>query len=188
MDKLSLSALSMALILHTVMGVSYYFLLGRCTPGPLLGSWLFIACIGAVLQTVHIFPRWCRINSILCRLTVETLLCCLTLDLLLTKLWSRIESLCHCAIVGILQQLVTEERTFAYFEYWMLGITTAIIGSCLLWLTLWATALPQKIRHGCGNWQENISRSMTKSIYKMAFDVDPRKLRKFSRPNRITSS
>lgn len=92
MDKLSLSALSMALILHTVMGVSYYFLLGRCTPGPLLGSWLFIACIGAVLQTVHIFPRWCRINSILCRLTVETLLCCLTLDVTHRVL----VPLCHC--------------------------------------------------------------------------------------------
>lgn len=184
MDKLSLSALSIALILHTVMGVSYYFLLGRCTPGPLLGSWLFIACIGAVLQTVHIFPRWCRASSFLSRLTIETLLCCLTLDLLLTKLWSRIESLCHCAIVGILQQLVTEERTFAYFEYWLLGITTAIIGSCLLWLTLWATALPQKVRNGYGNWQKNISCSTTKSIYKMAFDVHSRKLSKLSRHRR----
>lgn len=176
MEKVSLSALSIALLLHTVMGVSYYFLLGRCSPGPLLGSWLFIASIGTAMATVHIFPRWWYTSSILCRLAVETVLCCVTLDVMLTNLWCRIEGLCHSAIVGVLQHLVTEDRTFANCEYWMLGITTAIIGSCVLWLTLWATALPQKLRTGYDTWQAKTSRSLTNNMYKMAIDENARKL------------
>ncbi|KAH8394445.1 hypothetical protein KR222_005712 [Zaprionus bogoriensis] len=169
MEKLSMSALGVALLLHTVLGLSYYFLLGRCSPGPLLGSWLFVACIGAVLQAVHIFPRWCCNCSALIRLSLETLVCCLTLDLMLTKLWCRIESLCHCAIIGILQLLVTDDRTFASCEYWMLGVTTGIIGSCLLWFTLWATALPKKLRMTYKDWQQNVSLSLRTSICNAVF-------------------
>ncbi|XP_023174534.1 uncharacterized protein LOC111601918 [Drosophila hydei] len=169
MERLSLSAVTMAILLHSVMGISYYFLLARCSPAPLLGSWLFVASIGAVLQVVHIFPRWgCNCSS-LCRLTLEMGVCLLTLDLMLTKLWCRIESLCHCAIVGILQQLVTEECTFANCEYWLLGITTSIIGACLLWFTVWATALPSRLRLDFTNWQTSVSLSVKRNIYNMAF-------------------
>ncbi|KAH8414801.1 hypothetical protein KR215_005140 [Drosophila sulfurigaster] len=169
MEGLSMSALTMAILLHSVMGVSYYFLLARCSPAPLLGSWLFVACIGAVLQAVHIFPQWCRNCSILFRLAMETLICCLTLDLMLTKLWCRIESLCHCAIIGILQLLVTDDHTFAACEYWLLGLITSVIGCCLLWLTLWATALPSKLHLGYSNWQRSVKRSMHHNLCHLAF-------------------
>ncbi|XP_064538636.1 uncharacterized protein LOC135428516 [Drosophila montana] len=169
MERLSFSALSMAILLHSVMGISYYFLMARCSPAPLLGSWLFVACIGAVLQVVHIFPQWCRNCSSLCRLTMEMAVCCFTLDLMLTKLWCRIESLCHCAIVGILQLFVTEDRTFASCEYWMLGVTTSVIGACLLWFTLWATAFPSRLRLDYTNWQKNVSRSFKQNIRHLAF-------------------
>ncbi|KAM8721454.1 hypothetical protein ACLKA7_007346 [Drosophila subpalustris] len=171
MESLSMSALGMAILLHSVMGVSYYFLLARCSPAPLLGSWLFVACIGAVLQAVHIFPQWCRNCSALFRLTMETAVCCITLDLMLTKLWCRIEALCHCAIIGILQHLVTDDRTFASCEYWMLGLTTSIIGCCLLWFTLWATALPNKLHLGFNNWQRNVKRSVRQNICQLAFGL-----------------
>ncbi|TDG39621.1 hypothetical protein AWZ03_013959 [Drosophila navojoa] len=169
MERLSFSALAMAILLHSVMGISYYFLLARCSPAPLLGSWLFVASIGAVLQVVRIFPHWCRNCSSLCRLTLEMGICLLTLDLMLIKLWCRIEALCHCAIIGILQQLVTEECTFENCEYWLLGITTSIIGACLLWLTVWATALPARLRLDYNNWQANVSRSVKSNICHLAF-------------------
>ncbi|KAH8386573.1 hypothetical protein KR093_001300 [Drosophila rubida] len=169
MERLSMSALGMAILLHSVMGVSYYFLLARCSPAPLLGSWLFVACVGAVLQAVHIFPQRSRNCSLVCRLTMETVVCCLTLDLMLIKLWCRIEALCHCAIVGVLQLFVADERTFAACEYWLLGLTTSVIGCCLLWFTLWATALPSKLQLGYTNWQRSVKLSVHQSICQLAF-------------------
>ncbi|KAH8269897.1 hypothetical protein KR044_007151 [Drosophila immigrans] len=169
MDHLSMSALGMAILLHSVMGVSYYFLLARCSPAPLLGSWLFVACVGAVLQAVHVFPQWGGNCSIPLRLSLEIVVCCLTMDLMLTKLWCRIEALCHCAIIGILQQLVTDEHTFAACEYWMLGLTTSVIGCCLLWFTLWATALPDKLQLGLADWHRSVKRSLHQNICQLAF-------------------
>ncbi|XP_030379698.1 uncharacterized protein LOC115627945 [Scaptodrosophila lebanonensis] len=164
-----LSALGMAITVHSVLGISYYFLLGKCSPAPLLGSWLFVACIVAILQAVHIVPQWSPNSSILFELLIETTICCLTLDLMLTKLWCRIESLCHCAIVGVLQAYVTEEQTFAACEYWLLGTTTTVIASCLLWFTLWATALPTKMRVTYDEWRERISRSFQRNLTYLVF-------------------
>ncbi|EDW00186.1 GH11998 [Drosophila grimshawi] len=169
MERLSFAALGLAILLHSVMGISYYFVKARCSPAPLLGSWLFIACIGAVLHSVHIFPQWCRNCSALCRLIMETAICCLTLDVMLSKFWCRIESVCHCAIVGILGLLVTEKCTFDSWEYWLLGVTTSIIGGCLLWLTLWATALTSKMRLDYSNWQHKVSHLVRQTIYHFVF-------------------
>ncbi|EDW78311.1 uncharacterized protein Dwil_GK19242 [Drosophila willistoni] len=166
-----LTALGIAVLLHSVMGVSYYFLLGKCSPAPMLGCWLFSACIVTVLQAIHIFPDWWYTNysATLFELTTETLVCCLTLDLMLTKLWCRIEGLCHCAIVGILQPLITEDDTYAAWEYWLLGLTTSVIGACLLWFTLWATALPAKMWHGFVVWRQRITSLIDGKLSQLVF-------------------
>ncbi|ALC48593.1 CG11379 [Drosophila busckii] len=169
MERLSISALGMAIVLHSVLGISYYSLLARDAAAPLLGSWLFIACIGALLQAVHILPQWCRNCSTSYRLAMETAVCCLTLDLLLTKLWCRIESLCHCAIVGVLQLMVSEERTFRACEYWLLGASTSLIGACLLWFMLWATALPSKLQLLLANLQLSVKRCFSRSLRQLVF-------------------
>jgi len=87
------------------------------------------------------------------------------LDVTLTKLWHRIESLCQCAIVGVLQALAVEEHTFLACEYWTLGLTTGLIGACLLWLTLWATALPRKIHCGLLDWRRSLHHHCSSMIF-----------------------
>jgi len=137
-------ALIMAVLLHSVLGISYYYYF-RESPGsaaPLLGAWLFSACVVTLLHGVRMFSsalpadqrfrngnRNLRGNeSSWASLLLETGVCCLVLDLTLSKLWHRIESLCQCAIVGILQALAVEEQTFLVCEYWTLGLTTGLIG------------------------------------------------------------
>ncbi|XP_016993556.2 uncharacterized protein [Drosophila takahashii] len=178
-----LTALSMAVLLHSVLGVSYYYYF-RESPGsaaPLLGAWLFSACVVALLQAIRIFPsalpaadhgrfRHYRGNnnqaaSSWAALLLETGICCLVLDVTLTKLWHRIESLCQCAIVGVLQALAVEEQTFLACEYWSLALTTGLIGACLLWLTLWATALPRKLHCGLLDCRRSLHRHCSSLIF-----------------------
>ncbi|EDV45440.1 uncharacterized protein LOC6555694 [Drosophila erecta] len=176
-----LTALIMAVLLHSVLGISYYYYF-RGSPGsaaPLLGAWLFSACVVTLLHAVRMFPsaspadqrfrngnRNLRSNeSSWASLFLETGVCCLVLDLTLSKLWHRIESLCQCAIVGILQALAVEEKTFLACEYWTLGLTTGLIGACLLWLSLWATALPRKLRCGMLDWRRCLYRRCSTLIF-----------------------
>ncbi|XP_016936929.2 uncharacterized protein [Drosophila suzukii] len=175
-----LTALSIAVVLHSVLGISYYYYF-RGSPGsaaPLLGAWLFSACVVALLQATRIFPsalptdhgrfrgRHHRGNQTSWgALLLETGICCLVLDVTLTKLWHRIESLCQCAIVGVLQALAVEEHTFLACEYWTLGLTTGLIGACLLWLTLWATALPRKIHCGLLDWRRSLHHHCSSMIF-----------------------
>ncbi|XP_016949386.1 uncharacterized protein LOC108024117 [Drosophila biarmipes] len=175
-----LTALSIAVVLHSVLGISYYYYF-RGSPGstaPLLGAWLFSACVVALLQATRIFPSALptdhgRFRGRLHRgnqtswaaFLLETGICCLVLDVTLTKLWLRIESLCQCAIVGVLQALAVEEQTFLACEYWTLGLTTGLIGACLLWLTLWATALPRKIHCGLLDWRRSLHRHCSWMIF-----------------------
>ncbi|XP_016986499.1 uncharacterized protein LOC108049722 [Drosophila rhopaloa] len=175
-----LTALGMAVVLHSVLGVSYYYYTRESpnSTAPLLGAWLFSACVLALLQAVRIFPsaqaqvqlrgrhQTTRGNqSSWAALFLETVLCCLVLDVTLTKLWHRIESLCQCAIVGVLQALAVEEQTFLACEYWTLGLTTGLIGASLLWLTLWATALPQKLHCGLLDWRRSLHRQCSSLIF-----------------------
>ncbi|BFG00282.1 uncharacterized protein DMAD_00310 [Drosophila madeirensis] len=161
-----LSALSVAVMLHSVIGLSYYyfFKLGRCSsqPTPLLGSWLFTGCVVAVLQAVRLLPI--GVPSFTAVL-LETSMCCFVLDLMLTKLWCRIENLVHCAIVGVLQICPVEDETFLAFEYWTQAILTTIIGICLLWVTLWALALPQRVREGFQCWRHSCHRQLSRVLF-----------------------
>ncbi|XP_017086739.1 uncharacterized protein LOC108118510 [Drosophila eugracilis] len=176
-----LTALSMAVVLHSVLGISYYYYF-RGSPesaAPALGAWLFSACIVALLQAVRIFPstvpadqrfRGRNINNRAIQpswaaLFLETGICCLVLDVTLTKLWHRIESLCQCATVGVLQALAVEEQTFLAYEYWTVGLTTGLIGACLLWLTLWATALPTKLHCRLLDWRRSFHRHCNSMLF-----------------------
>ncbi|EDW43788.1 GM19116 [Drosophila sechellia] len=168
--------------LHSVLGISYYYYF-RESPGsaaPLCGAWLFSACVVTLLHGVRMFPKcparrsavqeweskpFAGNESSWASLLLETGVCCLVLDLTLSKLWHRIESLCQCAIVGILQALAVEEQTFLACEYWTLGLTTGLIGGCLLWLSLWATALPQKLRCGMLDWRRTLHRRCSALIF-----------------------
>ncbi|XP_017054576.1 uncharacterized protein LOC108097052 [Drosophila ficusphila] len=175
-----LTALGMAVILHSVLGISYYYYF-RGSPGssaPLLGAWLFSACVVALLQAVRIFPNASSgdqrmrsrnhgsNNSSWAAFFLETGICCLVLDVTLTKLWHRIEALCQCAVVGVLQALAIEEQTFLACEYWTLGLATGLIGACLLWLTLWATALPRKVQCGLLDWRRSLHRQCSSLIFR----------------------
>ncbi|XP_052856920.1 uncharacterized protein LOC128265132 [Drosophila gunungcola] len=175
-----LTALGMAVMIHSVLGISYYYYF-RESPecsAPLLGAWLFSACVLALLQAVRILPsaqaqnqshlrgrREHRSTTSWAALCLETGVCCLVLDVTLTKLWHRIESLCQCAIVGVLQALAVEEQTFMACEYWTLGLTTGLIGAGLLWLTLWATALPQKLQCGLLDWRRSLNRHCSSLVF-----------------------
>ncbi|KAH8419752.1 hypothetical protein KR009_002136, partial [Drosophila setifemur] len=189
-----LSALGIAVMLHSVLGISYYYYFRSSPPAaPLLGSWLFSACVVFLLQAIKIFPSPAAVvptsyeqaraaylarsrgggggglpttnQSSWAALLLEAVICCLVLDVALTKLWRRVESLCQCAIVGVLQALSLEEQTFLACEYWTLGITTGLIGACLLWLTIWATALPQKLQCGLLNLQRQLQHRWSSFIY-----------------------
>nr|CBE67054.1 CG11379-PA [Drosophila phaeopleura] len=178
-----LTALGLAVLFHSVMGISYYHYFRRTPAGvPLIGAWLFSACVVALLQAIHIFPATTPATQMRGRnrggggplnppesswgaLFLETGICCLVLDVTLTKLWRRVESLCQCAIVGVLQTLGVEDQTFLACEYWTLGLTTGLIGACLLWLTLWATALPRKVHCGLLDLRRNLYRRSTAFIF-----------------------
>ncbi|KAH8306824.1 hypothetical protein KR018_003779 [Drosophila ironensis] len=180
-----LLALGLAVLFHSVLGISYYyFFRGAAAGAPLVGAWLFSACVVTLLQTVRIFPStgYAPMSRIRSRgggiadggsgeptswaaLFLEAGICCVVLDVTLTKLWRRVEGLCQCAIVGVLQTLGVEDQTFLTCEYWSLGLTTGLIGACLLWLTLWATALPKKMRHGLYTWRCDLHRCFTTLLF-----------------------
>ncbi|XP_022219195.2 uncharacterized protein LOC111071945 [Drosophila obscura] len=161
-----LSALGVAVLLHSVIGISYYyfFKMGRCStePSPLLGSWLFTGCVVAVLQAVRLIPRGVPNFT---ALLLETSMCCFVLDLMLTKLWCRIEGLVHCAIVGVLQICPVDDDSFLAYEYWTQATLTTVIGVCLLWVTLWALALPQRLRDELQSWRRACHRQLSRILF-----------------------
>ncbi|XP_020799495.1 uncharacterized protein LOC110177218 [Drosophila serrata] len=176
-----LSALSMAVLIHSVLGISYYHYFRQTSASAsLLGAWLFSACVVALLQAIKISPTATPApntngqrfrgggrdpqpspnssSSSWSALLVETVICCLVLDLTLTQLWNRVESLCQCAIIGVLQGLAVEEATFLACEYWTLALTTGLIGGSLLWLTLQATSFPRNVHCSLINWRCSLTR------------------------------
>ncbi|KAH8347262.1 uncharacterized protein [Drosophila kikkawai] len=161
-----LFALGMAVLIHSVLGISYYHYYREASASAsLLGAWFFSACVVALLQAIKIFPTGAPApnpigqrfrgggrphqtspsSSSWSDLLLETGICCLVLDVTLTQLWHRVESLCQCAITGVLQALAVEEPTFLACEYWTLTLTTGLIGGSLLWLTLQAMSLPSNV-------------------------------------------
>ncbi|XP_001355468.1 uncharacterized protein [Drosophila pseudoobscura] len=161
-----LSALGVALLLHSVIGISYYyfFKMGRCSsqPSPILGNWLFTVSVVSVLQAVRLIPSEVPDFT---ALVLETIMCCFVLDLMLTKLWCRIESLVHCAIVGVLQICPVGDDTFMTYEYWTQAILTTVIGACLLWVTAWAMALPRRLQHGLQCWRRSCHRQLSRMLF-----------------------
>lgn len=181
-----LSALSMAVLVHSVLGISYYHYFRQASASAsLLGAWLFSACVVALLQAIKILPspnaapnpleprfrgggrvpQSDSSSSSWTALLLETVICCLVLDVTLTQLWNRVESLCQCAIIGVLQTLAVEEPTFLAFEYWILGLTTGLIGGSLLWLTLKVTSLPRNIHCSLIDWRRSLERSCSALIF-----------------------
>ncbi|KAH8248407.1 hypothetical protein KR032_007217 [Drosophila birchii] len=169
-----ISALSMAVLIHSVLGISYYHYFRQASPSAsLLGAWLFSACVVALLQVIKISPTTTPApyttdqrfrgggraqptspsSSSWSALLVETAICCLVLDVTLTQLWHRVESLCQCAITGILQALAVEETTFLACEYWISALTTGLIGGSLLWLTLQATSFSRNVHSSLNAWR-----------------------------------
>ncbi|KAH8292453.1 hypothetical protein KR054_010301 [Drosophila jambulina] len=174
-----ISALSMAVVIHSVLGISYYHYFRQApASASLLGAWLFSACVVALLQAIKIFPsaapapyatgqrfrgggraqQTTPSSSSWSALLLETFICCLVLDVTLTQLWHRVESLCHCAITGVLQVFAVEEATFLACEYWALALTTGLIGGSLLWLTLQATSLLKNVLCSLTDWRCSFSR------------------------------
>ncbi|KAH8265429.1 hypothetical protein KR038_007781 [Drosophila bunnanda] len=176
-----LSALSMAVLVHSVLGISYYHYFRQASASAsLLGAWLFSACVVALLQAIRIMPTTApaphtngqrfrgggRVqqtspssgSSSWSALLLETVICCLVLDVALTQLWHRVESLCQCAITGVLQALAVEEPTFLACEYWTLALTTGLIGGSLLWLTLQATSFPRNVHCSLIDWRCSLAR------------------------------